>query len=156
MKCGRLGLCRSATAHPKFLCALSVKPSLMNTQEMASKKDIAIAFLQLAASGRAREGYDKHAAAGFRHHNAHFDASPDALINAMDANARQFPQKTLDVKLALEDGPLVAVFSHVRHTTDEPGFAVVHIFRFEDSHIVEMWDLAQQVPAASPNANGMF
>jgi predicted SnoaL-like aldol condensation-catalyzing enzyme len=74
----------------------------------------------------------------------------------MDANARQFPQKKLDVKLALEDGNLVAVFSHVRHTADEPGFAVVHILRFENSRIVEMWDLAQQVPAASPNANGMF
>ena len=123
---------------------------------MSSRKDIAIAFLQMAASGRAREGYDKHAAAAFRHHNAHFDAAPDALIDAMDANARQFPHKKLDVKLALEDGDLVAVFSHVRHTAGEPGFGVVHIFRFEGSRIVEMWDLAQEVPAQSPNANGMF
>ena len=123
---------------------------------MSSRKDIAILFLQMAASGRAREGYEKHAAAGFRHHNAHFDAAPGALIAAMDANARQFPQKKLDVKLALEDGDLVALFSHVRHTADEPGFGVMHIFRFEGSRIVEMWDLAQEVPAQSPNANGMF
>ena len=123
---------------------------------MGSRKDIAIDFLQLAASGRAREGYEKHAAADFRHHNAHFDASPDALIGAMDANARQFPQKKLDVKLALEDADLVALFSHVRHTADESGFGVMHIFRFEGNRIVEMWDLAQEVPAASPNANGMF
>ena len=128
----------------------------MNTQSMSSKKDIATTFLQLAASGHARDAYQNHAAQGFRHHNPHFDASPDALIDAMDANARQFPQKKLDVKLALEDGDLVAVFSHVRHTPTEPGFAVVHIFRFEGARIVEMWDLAQQVPAQSPNANGMF
>ena len=123
---------------------------------MSSRKEIATAFLQMAASGRAREGYETHAAAGFRHHNPHFDAAPKALIDAMDANARQFPQKKLDVKLALEDGDLVALFSHVRHTADEPGFGVVHIFRFEGSRIVEMWDLAQEVPAQSPNANGMF
>ena len=123
---------------------------------MSSKKDVAIAFLQMAARGQARAGYEKHAGPGFRHHNAHFDASPDALIDAMDANARQFPGKTLEVKLALEDGDMVAVFSHVRHTGDEPGVGVVHIFRFDGSRIVEMWDLAQQVPAQSPNTNGMF
>ena len=123
---------------------------------MSTKKDRAISFLQLAATGRARQAADKYVGSGFRHHNPHFDARPEALFDAMDANARQFPDKRLDVKLALEDGDLVAVFSHVRHTQGEPGFGVVHIFRFEADRVVEMWDLAQQVPAQSPNANGMF
>ena len=38
----------------------------------------------------------------------------------------------------------------------ERGFAVVHIFRFDGDRIVELWDLAQEVPDHSPNANGMF
>ena len=121
-----------------------------------SRKDIALSFLQLAASGRAKEAYDKYAGPGFEHHNPHFDAAPKALIDAMDANARQFPNKRLEAKLSLEDGALVAVLSHVRHTPDESGFAVVHIFRFDGDRIAEMWDLAQEVPAQSPNANGMF
>lgn len=33
---------------------------------------------------------------------------------------------------------------------------VVHIFRFDRNHIVEMWDLGQQVPENMPNENGMF
>lgn len=121
-----------------------------------SRKETAIAFLQMAASGRAREAFETHVAKGFRHHNPHFDASPEALRDGMDANARQFPQKRLEVKLALEDGDLVSTLCHVRHTQDEAGYAVAHIFRFAGNQIVELWDLAQEVPANSPNTNGMF
>jgi predicted SnoaL-like aldol condensation-catalyzing enzyme len=34
--------------------------------------------------------------------------------------------------------------------------AVVHILRFEQGKIVEMWDVSQQVPKDSPNKLGMF
>jgi len=36
------------------------------------------------------------------------------------------------------------------------GAAVVHIFRFEDDRIVELWDLGQAIPQDSPNRHGMF
>jgi predicted SnoaL-like aldol condensation-catalyzing enzyme len=123
---------------------------------MSTKKDTAVAFLQLAASGRARDAFEMYAAPGFRHHNPHFEASPEALRAAMDANAREFPDKQLEVKLALEDGDLVSTLCHVRHTHDETGYAVAHIFRFAGTRIVELWDLAQEIPRQSPNANGMF
>lgn len=55
-----------------------------------SKKEIAIEFLKMAASGRAAEAFQRHAAPGFRH------------------------------------------------------------------HIAELWDIGQEVPADSPNKNGMF
>jgi predicted SnoaL-like aldol condensation-catalyzing enzyme len=77
-------------------------------------------------------------------------------MNGMEENARQNPQKRLDVLRALEDGDLVAVHSRVRHTPDERGYALVHLFRFESDRIAELWDLAQEVPAESVNRNGMF
>jgi len=123
---------------------------------MSTKKETVVEFLQLAATGHAREAFEKHAAPGFRHHNPHFDGSPDALREGMDANARQFPDKRLEVKLALEDGDLVSTLCHVRHTRDQAGFAVAHIFRFSGDRIIELWDLAQAVPEKSPNPHGMF
>jgi len=39
---------------------------------------------------------------------------------------------------------------------DMPEIAAVHIVRFDGDRIVEMWDVGQQVPAESPNENGMF
>jgi hypothetical protein len=37
-----------------------------------SRKEAAIAFLRLAASGKAREAFQKHVAPGFRHPNPFF------------------------------------------------------------------------------------
>ena len=51
---------------------------------------------------------------------------------------------------------MVAIHSHVRHNSDERGYALVHLFRFDDSKIIELWDIAMEIPAASPNKAGMF
>ncbi len=123
---------------------------------MASNKDAAISFLELAAAGRAREAFAQYGGPGFRHHNPWFKGDADSLAAAMDENARQNPGKRLAVLRALEDGDLVAVHSSVTHSDADRGFALVHIFRFEGGRIVEAWDLAQEVPAESPNTNGMF
>jgi len=77
-------------------------------------------------------------------------------MTAMDENARQNPEKRLDVLRALEDGDLVAVHSHVRQKPDDRGAAVVHIFRFNGNRIVELWDLGQAVPPDAVNSSGMF
>jgi predicted SnoaL-like aldol condensation-catalyzing enzyme len=74
----------------------------------------------------------------------------------MAQNAAQVPDKQLTVHRTLRDGDQVAVHSHVRHTPDEPGYALVHIFRFEGDRIAELWDLAQAMPVDSVNDNGMF
>ena len=34
--------------------------------------------------------------------------------------------------------------------------AVVHIFRFEQDRVVELWDLGQPISKDSPNENGLF
>ena len=128
----------------------------MSVQQTAVHKNTAISFLRLAASGRAKEAFQNHAGPGFRHHNPFFPGGADAVMQAMDENAKQNPQKTLDIKHALEDGDLVAVHSHVRQQPSDRGAAVVHIFRFEQDRIVELWDVGQPVPETSPNEHGMF
>ena len=50
----------------------------------------------------------------------------------------------------------VAVLSHLQRAQADQQYAVVHVLRFLDSAIVEMWDIAQEIPADSPNALGMF
>lgn len=123
---------------------------------MGKNKDSAISFLRLAASGRVREAFDTHVAAGFRHHNPFFAGDTQGLMAGMDENARQFPNKRFDIHRALEDGDFVAVHSHVRQTPADRGSAVVHIFRFSGERIAELWDMGMAVPAESVNTNGMF
>jgi predicted SnoaL-like aldol condensation-catalyzing enzyme len=121
-----------------------------------SNKDMAISFLKLAASGKIHEAYSKFVGVGFRHHNPFFEGSAETLMTGMEENARQNPDKILEVKRAIAEGAFVAVHSHVRQKPDDLGAAVVHIFRFENGRIVELWDLGQPVPEESPNQYGMF
>ena len=119
-------------------------------------RDAAISFLKMASSGDVREAYSKFVGPGFRHHNPFFEGSAETLMKAMEENARDNPAKTLDVKRAIAEGDLVAVHSHVRLKPEDRGGAVVHIFRFEEGRIVELWDVGQGVPEDSPNQFGMF
>jgi predicted SnoaL-like aldol condensation-catalyzing enzyme len=121
-----------------------------------NNKEIAVAFLEMAASGNASEAYSKFVAAGFRHHNPFFEGTAKALQAGMEENARQNPNKIFEVKRAIAEGDLVVTHSHVRQKPEDLGAAVVHIFRFENSKIVELWDLGQPIPAESVNKNGMF
>ena len=121
-----------------------------------ARKDAAVAFLREAAAGRAREAFAKYATRGIRHHNVYFPADADALAAGMEKNAAENPQKSLEVKLVLAEGDTVVVHSWVRMQPDEPGYALAHFFRFEGDKVAELWDIAQEIPADSPNGNGAF
>lgn len=119
-------------------------------------KDAAKDFLRMVAAGKIREAYNLYIGKEFRHHNIEFKGDAKSLMTAMEENHAQFPNKKLDIKHALQDGDLVAVHSHVRKEAKDPGGAVVHIFRFKNDKVVELWDLGQLVPEKTVNENGMF
>lgn len=122
----------------------------------SSRKEKAVDFLKLVASGSVREGFAQYISVDFRHHNPFFQGDAESIMVAMEENAALNPDKVFDVKLALEEEDYVAVHSHVRQNPEDLGAAVVHIFRFEGDRIVELWDLGQAVPEESLNKNGMF
>jgi predicted SnoaL-like aldol condensation-catalyzing enzyme len=128
----------------------------MTTVGKNSRKETAVSFLRLVVAGRIREAYAAYVRPDMRHHNMAFPGDAASLEKAMEENHVKYPHKVFDVKRTIEDGNLVAVHSHVRLRKNEPGFAAVHIFRFEGDRIAELWDIGQPVPADSPNGNGMF
>jgi predicted SnoaL-like aldol condensation-catalyzing enzyme len=119
-------------------------------------KQAATDFLMLASKGKAREAFSKYVGKNFKHHNIYFKGDAESLITAMEDNAKKNPNKVFDIKRSLQGGNLVATHSHVRQKLGDPGAAVVHIFRFEDDKIAELWDLGQAVPLETVNENGMF
>jgi len=121
-----------------------------------SLSETARSFLHLVAAGRIREAYDRHVSADFRHHNPFCRGDRESLLRAMEENEAGHPNKQLEIEIMLEDGPMVMACSHVRQKPDDLGAAIVHIFRFEDGLIVELWDVGQAIPPESPNENGMF
>ena len=119
-------------------------------------RDAASSFLRLVASGEVQEAYSQYIGTNFRHHNPFFAGGRESLMLAMEENAAKNPDKKLEIKITLEDGDLVATYSHIRQNPGDRGAGVVHIFRFEDNKIVEMWDIGQGIPENSPNKDGMF
>ncbi len=122
----------------------------------STNREIAKSFFDLVGSGEFRKWFDKHTSQDFIHHNQYFKGDRESLILAIEEDARNNPGKQVEVKMTLEDGDLVSTFSHVQQNPDDPGFALMHIFRFQDSTIVEMWDISHAVLKDSPNEHGMF
>jgi predicted SnoaL-like aldol condensation-catalyzing enzyme len=127
----------------------------MNT-ENHSRRDAAVSFLRLVGSGHVRDAYDRYVDADFRHHNAFFHGDRESLLKAMEENADKNPDKAVDVKHAFEDGDFVVLHSHIRQNAQDRGGAAVHIFRFDEDRIAELWDVGQEIPRDSPNEYGMF
>jgi predicted SnoaL-like aldol condensation-catalyzing enzyme len=119
-------------------------------------KEIAQLFLMLCANGQSRQAFNLYAGKDFKHHNAFFKGDAESLMMAMEVEAQRNPTKIFEIQRALEEGDLVAVLSRVRQNSKDLGAAVVHIFRFDDNKIVELWDVGQAVPDDMSNENGMF
>jgi predicted SnoaL-like aldol condensation-catalyzing enzyme len=132
------------------------RTGLPGDQETRSNSEIATEFLTLASAGRARDAWREFVADDFIHHNPGFSGDAESLIAAMDVNAAEHPGKSLVIQRVIAEGPLVAVHSRVHLDRGGPTVAAVHIFRIESGRIRELWDVAQPVPADSPNENGMF
>ncbi len=87
---------------------------------------------------------------------AFFAAGVPALKEAMKENQKQFPLKKFTVKHAIVEADMVTVHSHTNLDNEDKQFAVVHIFRFQNGKIIEMWDIGQEIPKDLPNKDGIF
>jgi predicted SnoaL-like aldol condensation-catalyzing enzyme len=126
------------------------------TSHATDPKAAAIDFLQLTAAGQVDDAFARYAAPNFRHHNPWFASDAASIQAGMRLNAASFPQMEFEVQRALADGALVAVHSRARMAPGTPNIAIVHILRFEDGKIAEMWDIGQPEPTPMANELGMF
>jgi predicted SnoaL-like aldol condensation-catalyzing enzyme len=129
---------------------------MTNRSSIQAHKESALDFLQLVVAGRIDEAYDNYVNMHGKHHNMYYSAEFTSLKQGMIENHAQFPIKRIMVKNVIGDGDLVAVHSNIVMKAGEPGIAVVHIFRFEEGRIIEMWDVGQAIPSNSPNRMGAF
>ncbi|MBN9654150.1 ester cyclase [Halobacillus sp. GSS1] len=131
----------------------------MNTKQnndSGSNKERAVSFLKQVVDGEVTEAYQRYIHPDFFHHNPYFRGDKDSLRSAMEEDASSNPDKTFKVNRAIEEKDIVVVHSHIKQQQEDMGVAVVHMMRFADGQIVEMWDIGQPLPEDSPNENGAF
>ena len=72
-----------------------------------------------------------------------------------DGDLHQGKYNGLGGKLEPGEDVVACLVRELREEADIE-YAVVHIARFHEGKIVELWDIVQQIPAGSPNKLGMF
>ncbi len=117
-------------------------------------RDEAVAFLNQVIAGDIKGAYQTYVNLEGTHHNVYTPAGFANLMKGMQAAEDQSPNKTFVVKNVFGDGELIAVHSHL--TMGEDDMITVHMFRFEDGKIVELWDVAQSIPDEQVNSDGAF
>ena len=122
-----------------------------------SNKTAAKEFLTMAATGDVQAAYDRFIAPNFIHHNQYFKGDRQSLLNAMKEAHQSHSNKGIEIKQTIEEGDRVMTLSEViRKDPAAPSIAVVHIFRFENGKVAELWDLGQVLDRNMPNENGAF
>lgn len=119
-------------------------------------KQSALSFLKLVVEGKIEEAYQKYVDMNGKHHNAYFPAGFQALKQAMIENHKKHPNKQFNIKNTISENDLVMVHSHIIHETGMTGVSVVHILKFKNNKIIEMWDVGQTIKEDSPNKDGPF
>jgi len=93
---------------------------------------------------------------GYIQHNPNAATGRDAAVGFLQPFFDANPQAKYTVHRVIASDGLVAVHNEAQFDPDGPSSAVVDIFRVSNCKIVEHWDVIQEVPADSPNGNGMF
>ena len=80
----------------------------------------------------------------------------EPVIRFLEALFRRSPERTMTIHRIIASDDIVAVHYHSQANPEDPGFAVVDIFRVDDCRLVEHWDVVQAVPEQAENDNTMF
>ena len=98
------------------------------------------------------DAVDRFLAPDYIQHSALAGGGREGLKAFLRGAKAETPNAVHDIKRSFVEDDHVFVHYHVRRAPDDPGFAVMDIFRVADGKIAEHWDVIQPVPADSPNA----
>jgi predicted SnoaL-like aldol condensation-catalyzing enzyme len=103
---------------------------------------------------KVREAFERYVDEDYIQHNpAVIDGREAAIAHVEGLLAK--PTVSMDVRRLLVDGDYAVAHLIGRQGPDDPGHALMNIFRMEDGMIMEHWDVAQAVPAVTASGRGM-
>ncbi len=124
--------------------------------ETLALSTLAHSFLHMIVARKIEEAYDLYVSPDFIHHNQYFRGDRESLKQGMIEAHTKSPHTELTILKTLEEADTVATYSKVKMSPDDIGVVVVHIMRFREDKIIEMWDVGQPILTDSPNENGII
>lgn len=127
------------------------------TERTAASKAVVLAFYRLLFDERrVAEAFERHVGEVYIQHSPGAPEGRAALETYLGAFLAANSEARFDIKRVIAEDDLVALHVHATTGPDDPGQAVVDIFRVEDGKVVEHWDVVQPVPATTADENTMF
>ncbi len=147
----------------RFTCAVAVValvaaavPAAADDPKLEANKKAVVEFYDKAINQKDFEAAAKYFGPKYVQHNP---TAPDGIegFKAFLLFLREkFPQSRSEIKRVFAEGDFVILHVHSMREPNTRGAAIVDIFRLENGKIVEHWDVRQEVPEKTANANGMF
>jgi predicted SnoaL-like aldol condensation-catalyzing enzyme len=119
-------------------------------------KKLVMRFLNEFMIGQDIKVLDELLGPSYRQHNPGLGHGKAALIKFFKDFWAIHPKPGYHLKRILAENDLVAIHYHFQPELDEPGYAIVDIFRVENDLLVEHWDVCQDMPDSSGNDSPMF
>ncbi len=137
-------------------------PMDTSDREGLSDREVSDRFIEVFYNqNRLTDGFEAWVHPEYIQHDPNSPTGRDPTIEVLAAHMEANPQMRHDVKRVIygeegTDGTLVAVHYHFTRTPEDPGLAVVDLYRVKDGYLVEHWDVIQPVPEDPLNDNTMF
>ena len=121
-------------------------------------KKLVTDFFSLAfVEKKIQEAVNTYVGDAYIQHNPNLPDGKEPLIGFLSKIfLQENPQISVSIKRVIAEGDLVVVHHHSKNSPEDPGQAIVEIFRVKNGKIVEHWDVFQNVPETSANENTMF
>lgn len=118
--------------------------------------DLVLAMFDAVLKPLDASAVDRFIAPDYIQHSALAEPGREGLKTFLERARRDTPDAVHDIKRSFVDGDHVIVHYHVRRWPDDPGFAVIDIFRVANGMIAEHWDVLQPVESGGLNSNSLF
>lgn len=129
---------------------------MARTQAEQANHDLVLEMYHKVLIAMDSSAVDRYIAPEYVQHSSLAEPTVEALKGFLDRVRTESPDATQTIHRSFVDNDHVITHTHVVRWPDDPGLAVVDIFRVEGGLIVEHWDVIQDVPAQPVNPNSMF
>ena len=113
-------------------------------------------FYEAAINQKNFEAASKLLGPRYIQHNPTAGDGAEGLKTFIQTLRDKLPNYHSRIVRSFSDGDYVILHVHNQREPNTRGFAIVDIFRLENGKIVEHWDVRQEIPETSANANGTF
>ena len=128
----------------------------MRTAEEQRNLDLVLEMFEMVLRPLDSTHVDRYISPDYIQHSSLAEPGVQSLKDFLDFVHVQSPEASQTIHRTFVDGDHVVLHYHVKRFPEDPGMAVVDIFRVEDGMVVEHWDVLQDVVVGGPNPNPMF